>query len=80
VSPGMTHTPMSEKMYADPQIKKAREAIIPLARIGEPLDIANVIEFLISPLAGYVTGQDICVDGGFSKSILSHIPGRPSSK
>lgn len=80
VSPGMTHTPMSEKMYADPQIKKAREAIIPLARIGEPVDIANVIEFLVSPLSSYVTGQDICVDGGFSKSILSHIPGRPSSK
>jgi glucose 1-dehydrogenase len=80
VSPGMTHTRMTEKMYADPQIKKAREDIIPLARIGDPADIANVIEFLISPLSGYVTGQDICVDGGFSKSILSHIPGRPSSK
>ncbi|WP_113718190.1 SDR family NAD(P)-dependent oxidoreductase [Arthrobacter dokdonensis] len=80
VSPGMTHTPMTEKMYADPQIKKAREDIIPLARIGDPMDIANVIEFLIGPLSGYVTGQDICVDGGFSKSILSHIPGRPSSK
>jgi glucose 1-dehydrogenase len=80
VSPGMTHTPMTEKMYADPRIKKAREDIIPLARIGDPMDIANVIEFLVSPLSGYVTGQDICVDGGFSKSILSHIPGRPSSK
>lgn len=80
VSPGMTHTPMTEKMYADPQIKKAREDIIPLARIGDPMDIANVIEFLVGPLSGYVTGQDICVDGGFSKSILSHIPGRPSSK
>ena len=79
VSPGMTHTSMTEKMYADPEIKKAREKIIPLARIGDPLDIANVIEFLVSPLAGYVTGQDVCVDGGFSKSILSHIPGRPSS-
>jgi glucose 1-dehydrogenase len=80
VSPGMTHTRMTEKMYADPEIKKSRESIIPLARIGEPLDIANVIEFLVGPLSGYVTGQDICVDGGFSKSILSHIPGRPSSK
>jgi glucose 1-dehydrogenase len=79
VSPGMTETPMTEKMYADPQIKKRREDIIPLGRIGQPTDIANVIEFLVSPLAGYVTGQDICVDGGFSKSILSHIPGRPSS-
>ncbi|MFT4227238.1 SDR family NAD(P)-dependent oxidoreductase [Micropruina sp.] len=79
VSPGMTHTPMTEKMYADPKIKEAREALIPLGRIGDPIDIANVIEFLVSPLSGYVTGQDICVDGGFSKSILSHIPGRPSS-
>ena len=79
VYPGMTHTQMTEKMYADPQIKEARERIIPLARIGDPTDIANVIEFLVSPLSGYVTGQDICVDGGFSKSILSHIPGRPSS-
>ncbi|MEV8150491.1 SDR family oxidoreductase [Arthrobacter sp. NPDC080073] len=80
VSPGMTNTRMTEKMYEDPQIKKARENIIPLARIGDPMDIANVIEFLVSPLSGYVTGQDICVDGGFSKSILSHIPGRPSSR
>lgn len=80
VSPGMTRTPMTEKMYTDPEIKKEREAIIPLGRIGDPADIANVIEFLISPLSGYVTGQDICVDGGFTKSILSHIPGRPSSK
>ncbi|MEZ2223657.1 SDR family NAD(P)-dependent oxidoreductase [Rhizobium sp. RCC_161_2] len=80
VSPGMTHTPMTEKMYADPAIKQAREKLIPLSRIGDPRDIANAIEFLISPLAGYITGQDLCVDGGFSKTILSHIPGRPSSK
>ncbi|MFA3842816.1 SDR family NAD(P)-dependent oxidoreductase [Streptomyces aureus] len=80
VSPGMTRTQMTEKMYLDPEVKKAREEIIPLAKIGDPMDIANVIEFLVSPLAGYVTGQDVCVDGGFSKSILSHIPGRPSSK
>ncbi len=80
VSPGMTRTGMNENLYADPGIKKAREELIPLSRIGAPMDIANVIEFLVSPLAAYVTGQDICVDGGFSKSILSHIPGRPSSK
>jgi glucose 1-dehydrogenase len=80
VSPGMTRTGMTETLYLDPQIKKAREDIIPLGRIGDPMDIANVIEFLVGPLSSYVTGQDICVDGGFSKSILSHIPGRPSSE
>ncbi|RAX21322.1 MULTISPECIES: SDR family NAD(P)-dependent oxidoreductase [unclassified Actinomyces] len=80
VSPGMTRTGMTEAMYTDPEIKRKREQIIPLGRIGTPMDVANVIEFLISPLAGYVTGQDVCVDGGFSKSILSTIPGRPSSR
>lgn len=79
VSPGMTHTPMTSAMYADPEIKQKRIDLIPLSRIGNPTDIANAIEFLISPLSGYITGQDLCVDGGFSKSILSHIPGRPSS-
>jgi glucose 1-dehydrogenase len=79
ISPGMTHTPMSARMYADPATKKAREALIPLSRIADPKDIANAIEFMISPLSSYITGQDLCVDGGFTKSILSHIPGRPSS-
>jgi glucose 1-dehydrogenase len=79
VSPGMTHTPMTAKMYEDPAIKKAREALIPLHRIATPKEIANVIEFMISPLASFVTGQDLCVDGGFTKTILSHIPGRPTS-
>src|SRR5215203_2948551 len=79
VSPGMTHTPMTANMYADPKIKQAREDLIPLSRIADPKDIANAIEFMISPLSSYITGQDLCVDGGLTKSILSHIPGRPSS-
>lgn len=80
VSPGMTRTRMTEKMYEDPQIKAERERIIPLHKIGDPTEIANVIEFLVGPLSSFVTGQDVCVDGGYTKSILSHIPGRPSSK
>jgi glucose 1-dehydrogenase len=80
ISPGMTRTPMTVKMYADPTLKKAREELIPLSRIGEPEDVANAIEFLMGPNAAFVTGQDLCVDGGFSKSILSHIPGRPNSQ
>jgi glucose 1-dehydrogenase len=80
VSPGMTRTRMTERMYEDPGIKAERERIIPLHKIGDPMEIANVIEFLVGPLSSFVTGQDVCVDGGFTKSILSHIPGRPSSK
>jgi glucose 1-dehydrogenase len=80
VSPGMTRTPMSEAMYADPEIKVAREKLIPLGRIGKADDIANAVAFFISPAADYITGEDLCVDGGFIKSIMSHIPGRPTSR
>ena len=38
---------------------------IPLARLGAPQDVANVVLFLCSPLAGYVTGQTLEVNGGW---------------
>jgi 3-oxoacyl-[acyl-carrier protein] reductase len=38
----------------------------PLARLGEPLDIAGPTLFLTSPAAAYITGQTLPVDGGFS--------------
>jgi glucose 1-dehydrogenase len=75
VSPGMTHTRMTTKIYAHPRSRKQVKASYCCRGLGTPTDIANVIEFLVGLLSGYVTGQDICVEGGFSKSILSHIPG-----
>ncbi|SDS46839.1 SDR family NAD(P)-dependent oxidoreductase [Bradyrhizobium canariense] len=80
VSPGLFLSAMTAPIYADPEKKAAREALIPMHRIGDPVrDLAGVVEFLISSDAGYLTGQNILVDGGLLGSIHSHIAGRPKS-
>jgi NAD(P)-dependent dehydrogenase (short-subunit alcohol dehydrogenase family) len=52
------------------EIQRAREAAIPLGHLGEPEDVANMIVFLASDRARYVTGVTIQVDGGLVRSIL----------
>ncbi|MBM86053.1 MAG: short-chain dehydrogenase [Rhodospirillaceae bacterium] len=78
VSPGMIRTPLTYRVYENNQIARDRAALVPWGRIGEPEDIANVIGFLLSPEADYVTGQNILIDGGFVDSLYEHIPGKPS--
>ena len=48
------------------QVKEAAVAQIPLGRFGETQDIANMVAFLASEKADYITGQVICVDGGMA--------------
>ncbi len=80
VSPGLFHTAMTAPIYADAQKKAAREALVPLHRIGDPQrDCAGLVEFLLSPDATYLTGQNIVVDGGLLGSIQTHLAGRPAS-
>lgn len=74
VSPAMVRTPMSEVIYANPEVLKLREQIVPARRISGPRDIAEVVLFLASPRASYVSGQDVLVDGGLSTAWLSLIP------
>lgn len=77
VSPGMVLTPMTEANYRDEDFKRRREALCPIPRIGDPADdIAGVVCFLLSPDAGYMTGQNLLVDGGLSDSILRVLPRR----
>lgn len=64
VAPGFVHTEMTEVLSE--QVKEAAVAQIPLGRFGEPEDIANVVTFLASEKADYITGQVICVDGGMA--------------
>lgn len=74
VSPGFVRTAGNEGIYEDPAVVLAREQLVPAARIGTPQDMAQVIAFLASDRASYVTGQELIVDGGLSQTFMSRIP------
>ena len=44
----------------------------PAGRVGNPLDIANMVLYLCSDLAGFITGENICIDGGMTKQMIYH--------
>ncbi len=44
----------------------------PVGRVGKPLDIANMVLFLCSEKAGFITGENICIDGGMTKLMIYH--------
>jgi 3-oxoacyl-[acyl-carrier protein] reductase len=69
VAPGFIDTEMTrataQRLGLDPEeYKKQRAAAIPLRRVGQPEDIANVIAFLVSDASGFVSGQVLYVNGG----------------
>ncbi len=66
IGPGITETPMTRAyLEADPVRRQRMIDKIPLRRLGRPDDMAGVVLFLASDLAGYVTGQTLYVDGGW---------------
>ena len=44
----------------------------PVGRVGNPMDIANMVLFLCSDKAGFITGENICIDGGMTKLMIYH--------
>ncbi|MDE0511142.1 MAG: SDR family NAD(P)-dependent oxidoreductase [Gammaproteobacteria bacterium] len=64
IAPGWVRTPMIEEYWSDPEFLKEAKEGIPLGRIAEPEEIANVVLFLVSELASYVHGHCMIVDGG----------------
>jgi NAD(P)-dependent dehydrogenase (short-subunit alcohol dehydrogenase family) len=64
VAPGMIDTPLTAPITQTPAWKRAAEFGTPLARLGTAREVADVIVFLASPAAAYITGQTIVIDGG----------------
>lgn len=65
VSPGWIDTSFS--------VYEGADAIQhPVGRVGNPLDIANAVLYLCSDMAGFISGEDICIDGGMTKQMIYH--------
>lgn len=44
----------------------------PAGRVGNPMDIANMVLYLCSRKAGFITGENICIDGGMTRQMIYH--------
>ena len=65
ISPGWIDTDYREYEGADAVQQ-------PSGRVGNPMDIANMVLFLCSEKAGFITGENICIDGGMTKQMIYH--------
>ena len=65
VSPGWIDT--SYAIYEGPDAAQH-----PAGRVGNPLDIAHMVLYLCSAKAGFITGEDICIDGGMTRQMIYH--------
>ena len=65
VSPGWIDN--SYKIYEGPDAVQQ-----PAGRVGNPTDIANMVLYLCSDMAGFITGENVCIDGGMTKQMIYH--------
>ena len=65
VSPGWIDTSFTKYNGADAMQQ-------PAGRVGNPLDIANMVLYLCSDMSGFITGENICIDGGMTKQMIYH--------
>lgn len=65
ISPGWIETGSADHDRSD-------ERQHPVERVGKPMDIVNMMLFLSSEKAGFITGENICIDGGMTRQMIYH--------
>ena len=65
ISPGWIDT--AYRVYEGPDATQQ-----PAGRVGHPMDIAHMVLFLCSDKAGFITGENICIDGGMTRQMIYH--------
>ena len=76
VAPALTETPLSAPLLRSEAVRQLSEAMHPLGRLGSADEVAAVLEFLLGPDAGWITGQIWGVDGGLGAGVA---PPRPQT-
>ena len=66
ILPGAIETGMQKRWKKKSSVKRNLAKLIPLKRVGKPTDISNLIMFLLSEQANYITGTEIIIDGGIT--------------
>lgn len=64
IAPSLTHTPLGEKFLNTPEKIEGAQKRNPLKKVGTPQELADMVEFLLSPKSAWITGQVLAVDGG----------------
>lgn len=71
VAPGAIATPINRETLSNPTLLQRLLVEIPLKRVGKPEEVADLVAYLVSPEAGYVTGSTYVIDGGLMRHTLS---------